>query len=118
MLSRFSHDGETLYSASVDGTIRAWRYRMTKPISTVIVKHGFGVNELIINDAEGWLAYGATDGGTRIIDLQTARTDRGLHTRAPPNLGNGVRSKRGHLAAGDGQGYHHGDRHEPHAHHP
>jgi cytochrome c len=101
----FSNDGETLYSASVDGTIRAWSYSDNNPISTVIVKHGFGVNELIINDAEGWLAYGATDGGTRIIDLQTRAQIADFTLERRPILAMAYDPNSGHLAAGDGQGF-------------
>ena len=28
-------------------------------------------HELLVDDEAGWLAYGATDGGTRVIDLAT-----------------------------------------------
>ncbi|MFK7745186.1 MAG: WD40 repeat domain-containing protein, partial [Roseobacter sp.] len=65
----FNADGKVIYSASVDGTIRSWRYTEVPMVSNVMVKHGFGINELIVTDE--WLAYGATDGGTRMIDLET-----------------------------------------------
>ena len=101
----FSQDGERLYSASVDGTIREWRFSQEVPTSRVIVKHGFGVNELIVNDAEGWLAYGATDGGTRMIDLETGEqiADFTLDRRPILSLAYDPHSKR--LAVGDGQGF-------------
>ena len=101
----FSNDGETLYSASVDGTIRARPYNEANPRSIVIVKHGFGVNELVINDAERWLAYGATDGGTRIIDLETRTQIADFTLDRRPILAMAYDPNADHLAAGDGQGY-------------
>lgn len=101
----FSQDGQRLYSASVDGTIREWSYTEETTVSRVIVKHGFGVNELVVNDADGWLAYGATDGGTRMIDLKTGAqiADFTLDRRPILSLAYDPQAQR--LAAGDGQGF-------------
>ncbi len=101
----FSGDGKTIYSASVDGTIRSWRFDGPQVVSNVIVKHGFGVNELIVNDAEGWLAYGATDGGTRIIDLETRAQIADFTLGRRPILAMAYSDVTQTLAVGDGQGY-------------
>jgi cytochrome c len=101
----FSDDGQTLYSASVDGTIRSWQYLKDPVISNVIVKHGFGVNTLIVNEADGWLAYGATDGGTRIVDLETGDQIADFTLKRRPILAMAYATGTKTLAVGDGQGY-------------
>lgn len=101
----FTDDGKTIYSASVDGTIRSWRFEGSDLISNVVVKHGFGVNELIVNDAAGWLAYGATDGGTRIIDLESGAPIADFTLGRRPILAMAYSDVTGTLAVGDGQGY-------------
>lgn len=101
----FTQDGETLYSASVDGTIRAWQVNTPTEVSTVVVEHGFGVNRLIVNDAEGWLAYGATDGGTRMIDLATGAAIADFTLGRRPILAMAYDPVGKILAVGDGQGY-------------
>lgn len=101
----FTQDGQTLYSASVDGTIRSWQVHDPKAVSTVVVKHGFGVNRLVVNDAEGWLAYGATDGGTRMIDLETGQSLADFTLGRRPILSMAYDPVGRSLAVGDGQGY-------------
>lgn len=97
-------DASTLYSASADGTVRVWNLEdMGK--SRPLVKHGFGVNELILNEQDGWLAYGAVDGGTRVIDLATgdALADFTLDRR--PILAMAYDPTQRQLAVGDGEGF-------------
>ncbi|MBT7448579.1 MAG: c-type cytochrome [Tateyamaria sp.] len=101
----FTQDGQTLYSASMDGTIRSWNLNDPKAPSTVIVKHGFGVNRLIVNDADGWLAYGAADGGTRMVDLNTGETIADFTLGRRPVLSMAYDPVTKMLAIGDGQGY-------------
>ncbi|MEP1943792.1 MAG: c-type cytochrome [Sulfitobacter sp.] len=101
----FSPGDQTLYSASVDGTIRKWRYTQAQVTSTVIIKHGFGVNELIVNDRDGWLAYGATDGGTRIVDLSTGKQIADFTLERRPILAMAYDPQGRTLAVGDGQGF-------------
>lgn len=101
----FTADGSTLYSASVDGTIRLWNPHDAAAASNVIVKHGFGVNQLIVNDRDGWLAYGATDGGTRMIDLKTGAQIADFTLDRRPILAMAYCPVSNQLAVGDGQGY-------------
>lgn len=102
----FSSSGQ-LYSASADGTIRTWKVGI-KPddiTSRVIVSHGFGVNELLMNQAEGWLAYGAVDGVTRIVDPETGDEIADFTLERRPILSMAYHAETAQLAVGDGQGY-------------
>lgn len=99
----FNADGKVIYSASVDGTIRSWRYTEVPMVSNVIVKHGFGINELIVTNE--WLAYGATDGGTRMIDLETGEQIADFTLERRPILSMAYAPASKVLAVGDGQGY-------------
>lgn len=100
----FSQDNETLYSAGGDGTIRKWSYKDTDAIPTIIAKHGFGVNTLILNENAGWLAYGAVDGGTRVLDFQGQQIkDFTLGRR--PILSMAFSPVANLLAVGDGEGF-------------
>ncbi|MDA8747466.1 c-type cytochrome [Litoreibacter sp.] len=101
----FSDDGKTLYSASADGTIRAWSYAASDVTSQILVKHGFGVNELILNEQDGWLAYGAVDGGTRLIDPDTGAEIADFTLDRRPILSMAYDPKQSQLAVGDGEGY-------------
>lgn len=88
----------TLYSASSDGTIRVWK----SGDSRVLVKHGFGINKLIVT--ADWIAYGAIDGGTRVIDHDGKQiADLTLDRR--PILSMDYHAETKQLAVGDGQGY-------------
>ncbi|MGB0904871.1 MAG: cytochrome C, partial [Mangrovicoccus sp.] len=81
---------------------RLLRYDLTDQSMTPLVKQGFGINELVIG--EGWIAYGAVDGGTRIIDPDgTQIADFTLDRR--PILAMAWHHDSGQLAVGDGHGY-------------
>ncbi|MCT4608898.1 MAG: cytochrome C [Pelagimonas sp.] len=95
----FSPDG-LLFSASSDGTLRVWD--LTQMTSQVLVHHGFGINRLIVTD--NWIAYGAVDGGTRVIDL-TGQEIRDFTLDRRPILSMAYHAGSGQLAVGDGQGY-------------
>lgn len=96
-----SEDGATLWSASADGTIRLWDVA-TQAERQRVVNHGFGINQLIVTTA--WIAYGAVDGGTRVIDHQGQEiADFTLDRR--PILAMDWHAGTGTLAVGDGQGY-------------
>ncbi|MGR3572410.1 c-type cytochrome [Brevirhabdus sp.] len=100
----FSGDGRTLYSASADGTIRQWdtpggRLRRT------LIKHGFGVNVMVLNPRANWLAYGAVDGVTRVIETSTGRQIADFTLDRRPILALAARRDYATLAVGDGEGY-------------
>ncbi len=98
----FSEDGTLLYSASADGTIRVWRVAEADEIRQ-LVHHGFGVNKLLLG--EGWLAYGAVDGGTRIINPESAEEIADLTLDRRPILAMAMRPDGGEIAVGDGEGF-------------
>jgi cytochrome c len=70
-----------------------------------VIEHGFGVNELELNEDAGWLAYGAVDGGTRAIDLATGDTLADLTLERRPILSMATSPDGTTLAVGDGEGY-------------
>lgn len=100
----FSEDGKTLYSASVDGTIRVWDVD-TAQEKQVLANHGFGINSLVLNEVDGWLAYGASDGGTRLINPETAEQIADFTLDRRPILSMAYDPKAGNLAVGDGHGF-------------
>ena len=66
----FNSDGKTLYSVSSDGTLREWK--IDEPTeSRILVNHEFGINKILVDDWAGWIAYGAVDGVTRVVELNT-----------------------------------------------
>lgn len=98
----FSTDGSLVYSASADGTIRTWDVT-TGQETRQLVKHGFGVNKLLMGD--GWLAYGAVDGGTRVIDTQTDELLADLTLERRPILSMALSPDGALMAVGDGEGF-------------
>ena len=98
----FSPDGSLVFSASADGTIRSWDVA-TGEETRILVQHGFGVNTLLVGDS--WLAYGAVDGGTRVLDLATDKELADLTLDRRPILSMALSPKGDELAVGDGQGF-------------
>ncbi len=97
----FGPDG-ALYSTSSDGTLRVWTRDGAGWSNRVIVKHGFGINELVVT--RDWIAYGAVDGGTRVISPKGDEiADFTLDRR--PILAMAHHAGTGQLAVGDGHGY-------------
>ena len=98
----FSADGSSVYSASADGTVRVWSVAEASE-TRQLVHHGFGVNKLLLGD--GWLAYGAVDGGTRVIDVETADEIADLTLDRRPILAMAVKPDGSEIAVGDGEGF-------------
>ena len=100
----FSADGRSLYSASTDGTIRTWDVSSGAE-KQLLVSHGFGINELILNEEDGWLAYGAVDGGVRLISPDTGKQLGDFTLDRRPILSLAYNRSANLLAVGDGDGY-------------
>ncbi|KIT15706.1 c-type cytochrome [Jannaschia aquimarina] len=90
-----------LWSASSDGSIRLWD--VASGTSRPIVRHGFGINRMVLGD--GWLAYGAVDGVTRIVDPLTGDSLRDYTLDRRPILSMAHEPRHGLLAVGDGDGW-------------
>lgn len=100
----FSGDGRSLYSASADGTIRQWDIPEGR-LRRTLIKHGFGVNVMVLNPGAGWLAYGTVDGATRVIDTATGSEIADFTLDRRPILALAARRDYATLAVGDGEGY-------------
>ena len=100
----FSAGGATLYSASADGTLREWDVDSGTE-RRVLVKNGFGINKLVVNEAAGWIAYGAVDGVTRLIDIETGDLIADFTLDRRPILAMAFHAATNTLAVGDGEGY-------------
>lgn len=100
----FSSDGSQIFSASTDGTIRIWNTERHVEVRR-LASHGFGVNELVLNEEDGWLAYGAVDGGTRLIDLDSGLLIADFTLDRWPILAMTYHVPSKQLAVGDGEGF-------------
>lgn len=98
----FDATGQTLFAATSKGVVL--RYDMaTRDRPRPLVRHGFGVNRLSAGD--GWLAYGAVDGGTRVVDAETGDQIADFTLDRRPILALAYHAQTGQLAVGDGEGY-------------
>lgn len=100
----FTNGGKTLFSASADGTIRRWNTERWVT-EGVVVRHGFGVTRLLINERAGWLAYGAVDGRTRVLSLADDEPLEELTWDRRPILALAASPDMNQIAVGDGEGY-------------
>ncbi len=100
----FSADGGQVYTASADGTIRLWDGR-TGEFLRRLVQHGFGINALLVAPDDSWLAYGAVDGGTRVVALPEATEIGDFTADRRPILAMAYQPDIGRIAVGDAQGY-------------
>lgn len=103
---RFARNGKHLYSASTDGTVRLWDMT-TREVKRIEANHGFGVNRLVLNEPAGWLAYGALDGGVRVLDLETGTEVADITTGRQPVLALTLSADGAMMGIGDGEGFIH-----------
>jgi cytochrome c len=95
---------QTLWSASQDGTVRRWSVAERR-FEAVVAEHGFGVNLLAVNEAAGWLAYGAVDGAVRVRDLATGAIVADVTAGRRPALALAFSPDGALMAVGDGEGF-------------
>lgn len=98
----FSRDGARLYAGTSGGVLLRYDLAGGGP-PLPMVEHGFGVNELVVG--EGWIAYGAVDGGTRVIDAETGAQIADFTLDRRPILAMAYHGPTGQIAVGDGHGY-------------
>lgn len=97
--------GETLlFVGAADGKIRLYDVA-SGDMRQLFFSNGFGVNNLVLNEAAGWLAFGAVDGVTKIVDVQTAALIKDVTLERRPILAMALDRQGQHLAVGDGEGY-------------
>ena len=100
----YAADGKTLYSASADGTIRTWDPEKGSR-KRFFLRHGFGVNTLVLNDTANWLAYGSLDGTVRAVDAETGIRIADFTSDRSPILAMAADPDFATLAVGDGEGF-------------
>lgn len=98
----FSADGARLYAATTKGGLLAYDLS-TDAAPLPLARHGFGINELVVGD--GWVAYGAVDGGTRVIEAGSGRELADFTLDRRPILAMAYHAGSRQLAVGDGQGF-------------
>lgn len=98
----FGQDG-ILYSAAADGTLRTWDIASNS--DQVLINQGFGINRVLVGPNDSWLAYGAVDGVTRVMDATSGEElyDFSLDRRPILSLVHHAPSRQ--LAVGDGHGF-------------
>ncbi len=100
----FAEGDTALYSTSADGTIRYWPLDRPGP-PDIVLRHGFATTELLIDEPAGWLAYGAVDGATRILNLSDLSEIADLTGDRRPVLALAAAPDGSQIAVGDGEGY-------------
>lgn len=101
----FNRDGTQLYSASADGTIRVWAMGETEDSGRILLDQGFGINQIVLGPDDAWLAYGAVDGVTRVVDPLTGDTLADFSLDRRPILALAHHAGTHQLAVGDGHGF-------------
>ncbi len=79
------------------------RYGPGEAAPLALAQHGFGINRIVPGD--GWIAYGAVDGGTRVLDPETGAQIADLTLERRPILAMAHHPATQQLAVGDGEGF-------------
>ncbi len=98
---RFGPRGE-IYAATMAGEVQV-RDAPDAP-ARILAQQGFGINRLLLSQ-DGWLAYGAVDGSTRVIDAETGAQIADFSLDRRPILALAHHPQTGQIAVGDGHGY-------------
>ncbi|WP_438273263.1 c-type cytochrome [Tropicimonas marinistellae] len=97
----FDRSGARLFASTTDGVLLRYDPDGSAPVA--LARHGFGINCLVVGD--GWVAYGAVDGGTRVIDAETGAQIADFTLERRPILAMVHHAESGQIAVGDGHGY-------------
>lgn len=100
----FSPSGTHALLATTKGEILAYDLR-EETAPEPLVQHGFGVNRLMMSPDGAWLAYGAVDGGTRVVRPATGVPIADFTLDRKPILSFAHHAETAQLAVGDGHGY-------------
>lgn len=100
---QFSTDTSHLYSAGYDGHIRYWRLADAMYLRS-IVRNGWGVNVMTVDETAGILAYGSTDGAMRVIRLDSRETLMAHGDERVPVLSLHHNQRTGQMAFGNAKG--------------
>ncbi|MEW9919209.1 c-type cytochrome [Marimonas sp. MJW-29] len=100
----FSSDGKRLFAATSAGEIVIYDLA-TRDRPRVLVRNGFGINEMILGPGDAWLAYGAVDGVTRVVDPLTGDQLSDFTLDRRPILAMAFDPVNQQIAVGDGHGY-------------
>ncbi len=97
----FSADGQSIFTASADGTIGAWSSKgeFLRPL----YQNGWGVN-VLARLPDGNLLYGALNGASGIVDAASGALIKELPAVERPILSVAVTAKPGLAAIGSGDG--------------
>ncbi|WP_416537508.1 MULTISPECIES: c-type cytochrome [Phaeobacter] len=95
--------GGAIYAATMEGQILVYEDAGQPPRR--LVDQGFGINQLALGPGGDWLAYGAVDGATRVVDTQTGEPVADFTLERRPILAMAHHEGTARLAVGDGQGY-------------
>ncbi len=99
----FGPDG-ALYVATSKGEVLVYNLREDTAPRTLL-KNGFAINEMVLAEDGAWLAYGAVDGVTRVVDTETGEELQDFTLDRRPVLAMDHHDETSQLAVGDGQGY-------------
>lgn len=99
----FSPDGAWLYAATSAGALLRYDMARLDAPPLRLVRHGFGINVVVA--AEDWLAYGAVDGGTRVVDAATGAQIADFTLDRRPILAMAHHPPSHQIAVGDGHGF-------------
>lgn len=100
----FAPSGTHVFLATTRGEVLAYDLR-SNDAPEPLVQHGFGVNRVMISPDGSWLAYGAVDGGTRVVDTATGEPIADFTLDRKPILSLAYHAETAQLAVGDGHGY-------------
>lgn len=98
----WSADGTALFAATSKGVLLRYD-SATWDRPRPLVRHGFGINRISVG--KGWVAYGAVDGGTRVVEATTGDQIADFTLDRRPILSLAHHPGSAQLAVGDGEGY-------------